>query len=151
MTRSIRLFCALLAFCVPAAAFALEATQAVKVTPLMKTSTSWNGAPIVYPSGQAQVSALIVEIAPGGETGWHEHPVPSLAYILEGDLDVIRATGEVKHLKPGDALAEVVNTLHNGRVVGEKPVKLVVFYVGVEGMALTIAHPEFQPVQGKTP
>jgi len=97
------------------------------------------------------VSALIVEIAPGGETGWHEHPVPSLAYILEGKLDVTRATGEVKHLAPGDALAEVVNTLHNGRAVGDKPVKLVVFYVGAQGKALTISHPEFQPPEGKAP
>jgi quercetin dioxygenase-like cupin family protein len=151
MTRSLRFLCAFLALGLPLSASALDATPSVKVTPLMKTTTSWNGVPIVYPAGQAQVTALIVEIAPGGETGWHEHPVTSLAYVLEGNLDVTRATGEVKHLGPGDALAEVVNTLHNGRTQGDKPVKLVVFYIGAEGKALTIAHPEFHPKEGKAP
>ncbi len=151
MNRAIRHFCTLLALGLPLSALALAATQAVKVTPLMKTTTTWAGAPIVYPPAPAEVSALMVEIMPGGETGWHEHFVPSLAYILEGNLDVTRATGEVNHLKPGDTLAEVVDTLHNGRVVGEKPVKLVVFYLGTPGKPLSRSHPEFRPAAAKAP
>lgn len=147
MPKSLRFLCILLTLCLPGFASALDATNAVKVTPLLKTTTTWNGAPIVYPEGQAEVTALVIEIAPGRDTGWHEHPVPSLAYILEGNLDVTLATGEVKHLGPGDALAEVAKTLHLGRALGDKPVKLVVFYVGAKNTALTIAHPEFQPAQ----
>ncbi|HZX30081.1 MAG TPA: cupin domain-containing protein [Rhodocyclaceae bacterium] len=147
MPKSFRLLSILLVLCLPHVALALDATAAVKVAPLLKTTTTWNGAPIVYPQGQAEVTALVIEIAAGKETGWHEHPVPSLAYILEGNLDVTLATGEVKHLGPGDALAEVANTLHQGRALGDKPVKLVVFYVGAKNTALTVAHPEFQPAQ----
>lgn len=145
MPKPLRFLTILLALCLPQFASALDATTTVKVTPLLKTDTTWSGTPIAYPVRQAEVTAIIVEIAPGGDTGWHEHPVPSLAYILEGNLEVTRATGEVKNLGPGDALVEVVNTLHHGRASGDKPVKLVVFYIGSKNTALTIAHPEFQP------
>lgn len=123
---------------------ALDATSAVTVTPLLKTTTTWDGQPIVYPEGQGEVTAFIIELAANGETGWHEHPVPSFAYILEGELEVTRRDGSVKRLKPGEALAEVVNTFHNGRALNDQPVKLVVFYTGAVGKKLTIPHPEFR-------
>src|SRR5512145_1049541 len=86
---------------------ALDATSAVTVTPLLKTTSTWDGQPIVYPEGQGEVTAFIIELAANGETGWHEHPVPSFAYIMEGELEVTRRDGSVKRLKPGEALAEV--------------------------------------------
>jgi len=119
-------------------AFALDQSAAVKVNKLMQTTSSWNGAALAYPSGQAEITALMIEIAPGGETGWHLHPVASFGYILEGELDVHLKDGSVKHLVAGQALAEVVNTLHNGRNVGKGPVKLVVFYAGATGSTLTV-------------
>ena len=69
-------------------ALALEETPAVKVTPLIKTTSSWTGKPIAYPDGQAEITAMVIEIAPGAETGWHAHPVPSFAMVLEGTLEV---------------------------------------------------------------
>ncbi|HLD66320.1 MAG TPA: cupin domain-containing protein [Pseudomonas sp.] len=119
-------------------AFALEKSAAVKVEPVLKTTTSWDGKPIEYPAGQAEITGLVIEIAPGGETGWHSHPVPSFGMILEGELEVQLKSGAVNRLKAGEALAEVVNTLHNGRNVGSVPVKLVVFYSGAVGQKLTV-------------
>ena len=122
-------------------AVALDPTAAVRVTPLLKTTTSWNGQPLAYPAGPAEITALQVEVAPGGETGWHQHPVPSFGLLLEGTLEVTLEDGQVKRLNPGDALAEVVNTTHNGRNVGAVPVKIVVFYAGTPGQSLTIKTP----------
>lgn len=124
----------------PAYTLALEATPAIKVTPLIKSTTSWNGKPIVYPQGQAEISGMVIEIAPGAETGWHGHPIPSFGMVLEGTLEVTLKDGQKKRVGPGDGLVEVVDTLHNGRNVGAVPVKLIVFYAGAVGMALT-----FQP------
>ncbi|WP_295389764.1 cupin domain-containing protein [uncultured Thiodictyon sp.] len=118
-------------------AAALDASATVQVTPLLKTTTTWNGAPLAYPSGPAEVTALLVEIAPGGETGWHRHPVPSFAFVLQGTLEVTTQEGLVHHLVAGQALAEVVNTVHNGRNVGTVPVKLAVFYAGIRGQAVS--------------
>ncbi len=110
----------------------------VKVTQLVKTTTSWDGQPIVYPGGQAEITAMIIEIAPGGQTGWHLHPVPSFGLILEGDLEIELKDGRRTKLKAGEPIVEVVNTLHNGRNIGKTPLKLVVFYAGAERGQLTV-------------
>ena len=130
----------LVAMCLsfPLDALALDKSAAVKVTQLLKTTNSWDGKPIVYPDGKAEITGLLVEIAPGAETGWHLHPVPSFGMVLEGTLEVTLKGGRVKQLQAGDVLAEVVNTSHNGRNVGNIPVKLVVFYAGAVGQSLTI-------------
>lgn len=119
------------------AAFALEESDAVSVSTILKTQTTWDGAPIVYPAGQAEVTGMLVEIAVGAQTGWHSHPVHSFAVIVQGELEVHLKNGDVKKLKAGDGLAEVVNTLHNGHNVGTTPVKLFVFYTGVVGDQLS--------------
>ncbi|MBI4291034.1 MAG: cupin domain-containing protein [Betaproteobacteria bacterium] len=117
---------------------ALEPSAQVQVSTVLKAHTSWDGKPIVYPSGKAEVSGLVVELAPGAQTGWHSHPVPSFAFILEGELEIEQRNGGVKRLKAGEAVAEVVNTFHNGRNVGTVPVRLVVFYTGMVGEKLTV-------------
>jgi quercetin dioxygenase-like cupin family protein len=129
---------AVLTLAVPACAHALDATPAIKVMPLLRATTSWNGAPIAYPQGQAEISGIVIEIAPGAETGWHAHPVPSFGMVLEGTLEVTLKDGQFKRVGPGQALVEVVGTVHNGRNIGTGPVRLVVFYAGAVGMALTV-------------
>lgn len=118
--------------------FSLEQTASVKVSTVLKTASSWDGKPIEYPQGEAEVSGMVIEIAPGGETGWHLHPVPSFAMVMAGELEVQLKDGSKKRLVPGDALAEVVNTLHNGRNLGSVPVKLVVFYIGTTNQPLSV-------------
>lgn len=131
MLRKLTLFVvAACCFCVNSVA--LEASDAVKVVPLLKTTTTWDGQSIAYPQGKAEVSAMRVEIAPGADTGWHAHSVPSFAVMLEGTLEVMLKDGRIKRLQAGDVLAEVVNTPHIGRNVGRVPARLVVFYAGVE-------------------
>lgn len=126
-------------------AWALDNSANVQVQTLLKTTQSWDGQPLHYPSGQAEITGLVVDIAPGGETGWHLHPVPSFGMLLQGTLEVTLKDGRVKRLQAGEALAEVVNTLHNGRNVGTDHVKIAVFYAGAVGMALTEKHPEAAP------
>lgn len=119
-------------------AFSIEPSAAIKVTPILKTENSWNGQPLVYPEGKAEITGMIVEIVTGAETGWHLHPVPSFGMIPEGELEVQLKDGQTKRIKAGDGLAEVVNLLHNGRNVGSVPVKLIVFYAGAVGQPFTI-------------
>ena len=129
----------------PLCAQAIEPSQTVKVTPLLKTTQSWNGAPIQYPEGQAEITSLMIEIAPGGETNWHEHPVPSFGILLEGTLEVSLRDGSKKVINPGEALAEVIATAHNGRNIGKTPLKLIVFYAGAVGKPLTVPRPDAKP------
>ena len=126
------------------AARGLDKSEAITVTQLLKTSDSWDHQPIVYPEGTPEVIGSVVEIPPGSETGWHQHSAPSFAMVLEGTLEVALKNRKVKRLQAGDALAEVVNTLHNGRNVGSIPVKLIVFYVGHVGQTLTVKQEELE-------
>ena len=82
-----------LALLLPAAAHTLEETAAIKVTPLVKATTSWNGERIAYPRGEAEITGMVIEIAPGATTGWHAHPVPSFAMVIEGTLDEAENAG----------------------------------------------------------
>jgi quercetin dioxygenase-like cupin family protein len=96
----------------------------------LSTTKTWDGAPIHYPSGTAKVTGAIHTIPPGVETGWHLHPVPCFALVLEGELVVELKDGRTKKLKAGDTLAEVIGTLHNGKNTGKVPLKIAIFYIG---------------------
>jgi quercetin dioxygenase-like cupin family protein len=113
----------------------------IELKPLLKTQIDSAGKPIVYPTGCAEVSAVHVIIPPGAQTGWHKHPVPCFAYILEGELDVQLASGETKTLKAGEAFAESVDVMHNGANKGGVPVKLVMFAAGTCGQPYAVKPP----------
>jgi quercetin dioxygenase-like cupin family protein len=117
------------------ALFAIETSETVKVTPVLKTSQSWDGALLNYPQGQAEITGVGIEIAPGGETGWHLHPVPSFGVVLQGQLEIRLKNGKKNVVKAGDALAEVVHTAHSGKNIGTEPVLLLIFYAGAVGQA----------------
>lgn len=117
----------------------------IAVTPLLKTRTDAAGKAIVYPTGSPEVTAVRVEIPPGAQTGWHKHPVPCFAYILEGELHVQIAGGETKILKAGEAYAETVDVMHNGVNQGNVPVKLVMFATGVSGQPYAVRPPTPEP------
>ena len=127
-------------------AWSIEPTETVKVTPVLKTQDNWYGDKIVYPQGTAEVTVVVVEVAPGGETGWHYHPVPSFGMLLEGGIEVEFEDGEVRQLAAGQAAAEAVNVLHNGHNRGDVPAKMVVFYTGTTDLPLTVQ----KQVQAKT-
>lgn len=54
------------------------------------------------PQGKPEITALLVEVAPGAQTGWHHHLVPNFAYMLEGTLELTLDDGRVKLLKAGE-------------------------------------------------
>lgn len=119
-------------------ALAQLAPAPVKAMPLLKTDRSWDGSALAYPAGAAEVTALLIEVAPGAETGWHHHPVPSFAYLLEGELEIRLRTGQSRRVTAGQAVAEVVDTAHNGRNPGTVPTRLVVFYIGTPSRPITV-------------
>lgn len=111
----------------------------VSVKPILKTTKTTSGDPIRYPDiADPEVQSLIVEIAPGGETGWHYHPVPAYAYILAGAIEVESETGEKRVFKAGDSFAEMVNRKHDGRVVGDEPVRIVMIVTGEAGKPFSV-------------
>jgi len=113
----------------------------VQVQENLSTTKTWDGASIQYPLGTAKVTGAIITLPPGTETGWHLHPVPCFALILEGDLVVELKDGRTKKFKAGDSFAEVTGTPHNGKNTGKIPLKIAVFYAGNTDLKNTILCP----------
>lgn len=111
----------------------------IKVTHLLQTRVDSAGHQLEYPkTGDAELTAVLVEIPVGATTGWHIHTVPCAAYMLEGEVHIELADGSQRVVKQGQAFAEVVDLLHNGRNPGPKTAKLVLFVAGKKEMAYTL-------------
>jgi quercetin dioxygenase-like cupin family protein len=109
---------------------------------LAKTSQSWNGASLpAYPSGQPMVTILRISIPAGAQLDTHSHPVINAGVLISGELTVVTKDGKTLHLKAGDPIVEVMNTLHYGINQGKAPAEIIVFYAGTVDMPITIVEP----------
>lgn len=128
---------AVIALILPAAAAADG--EAVVSTKLLQTSVTNTGDPIVYPvTDRPQVTVAIVEIAPGASTPEHKHPYPLVGYILQGTLEVTAEDGTVNVYKEGDALVEALGKNHQGRNIGDTPVRVLITVMGVADEPISV-------------
>lgn len=111
---------------------ALADAKGLTFQQLLDTVTTGDGKPLKYPEGQARVSALLVELAPGGETGLHRHPMPVVGYIVSGEVSVKAEGIPERVFKAGEAFVET-NVWHNGRNLGKEPVRILAIYLGADG------------------
>ena len=96
---------------------------------LLKTDKSWNGGSFEYPGGEPELTMLKVTIGADEETPFHCHPVPTFAYVLDGTIEVETKAGKKHTFQQGDAIMEVMDTIHRGQPVNGA-VELLVFYAG---------------------
>ncbi len=109
---------------------------------LLATSKTLRDQPITYPAvAPAKLTAGIIAIDPGAETGWHEHVVPLVAYMLEGELTVDYGPQCTHVYRQGDVIVEAIRTAHNGRNAGPGVVRLFAVFLGAEGVTDTVAVP----------
>ncbi len=125
-----------------ASAAADDAALKPTVTPVIDSTQTILGQPIAYPAGSAEITASIITVPPGGQTGWHKHAVPLFGYILEGALTVDYGDKGTHTYNAGEGLLEAMNWPHNGMNKGTVPVKILVVYAGAKGTpdAEAVAH-----------
>jgi quercetin dioxygenase-like cupin family protein len=112
----------------------LHAQQDLTVTSVMKASTTISGQTIEYPKTEKpEITALMVELQPGKESGPHLHPIPTYVQVLEGTLTVETEGGSRQTFEAGKGFLESVNVWHNGKNLGDMPVKFLVVFVGERG------------------
>jgi quercetin dioxygenase-like cupin family protein len=110
------------------------AQQAPKVSPVVKATATATGQKLQYPqTDKPEIESVLVEIAPGGESGRHMHPVPTYVYVLEGTLTVEMDQGSQREYSAGSGFLESLNTWHNGKNLGQAPLKFLVVFVSEEG------------------
>ena len=101
--------------------------------PVLQTTTTITGQPIQFPQSDAEFTAVVAEVAPGGQVGRHMHPVPLFVYILEGTLTIDMEAHGTHVFKAGQGFAEIIHSWHNGRNLEDKPVKFLIVFAGRKG------------------
>jgi len=104
---------------------------------LLKTQTSWDGGEIYYPQGKAEITAHKLRIDKGHEIRFHCHPVPTMFYLLKGELEVETKEGKKMLIKEGESVVEVMRTVHRGHEING-PVEIIVFYAGSTSIPNTV-------------
>jgi quercetin dioxygenase-like cupin family protein len=117
MIKKILLGLSVVAFAFVGAAIAQQG--AIKRTPLQKTE---------FPDGYNTVTG-IAEIPVGGTAGRHTHPGIETGYILEGEADLLIEGKPDQHLKAGDSYSIPAGAIHDAKVHGDKPLKVLGVYV----------------------
>jgi len=115
----------------------------VKVMELERTSRSWDGAELPdYPAGRPELVVKRYVFPCGSKLGWHHHPVMNYGIVQQGELTIIGLDGAEKTVRTGEAVVEMVGTVHHGENRGDKTVVLDMFYISQAGTPLAVQHPE---------
>lgn len=105
---------------------------------LLETQTTNLGQPLEYPAGNAaKITAMVVTLAPGEETGRHRHSVPLYGQVLSGQVTIDYGDfGEhgSKTYKAGQAFMEALGTWHNGHNSGDETLRILAVFMGAEGV-----------------
>ena len=112
-------------------------------TELLRTSHSWDGAQLPdYPQGCPEIVAMKYVIPAGQKLGWHHHVALNYGVLVQGELTIIGLDGKTKILREGEAIVEMVNTVHYGENRGTEPVVLYMFYATQKDTPLSVPNPE---------
>ncbi|MEP3047553.1 MAG: cupin domain-containing protein [Roseibium sp.] len=121
-----------------AAKAAEEAAQTPydKVREVFSGDKTVAGETVRFPQNNPSVRSLVVTMAPGEETEWHQHHAPLFAYILEGEITVTYEGIGKKIYRQGEGLLEAMDVTHRGKNTGEGQARiLAVFLLGDDGKA----------------
>ena len=134
---------AILTSCEEARAQDDNPVQQVSSEELIRTSKSWDGVELPdYFQGRPELVAVKYVFPAGKKLGWHHHPVMNYGILVQGELTIIGQDGKEKFVHEGEAVVEMVNTIHHGENRGNKPVILYMFYLSQKGQQLAVQHPE---------
>ena len=115
----------------------------VTSTELFRTSQSWDGAELPdYPVGRPELVARRLVFPAGCKLGLHHHPVINFGVVRQGELTIIDINGNEKTVREGEAVVEMVGTVHHGENRGDKTVILDMFYLSQKGAPLSVPHPD---------
>jgi quercetin dioxygenase-like cupin family protein len=123
--------CLFLACFLLPAGLSAGAQEKITATTLFQSTVTAAGQPIVFPKSHTEVTALMVDIPAGVDTGWHKHPWPRYAYVVSGAVTVENDAGQSKTYQAGEFFVEQINVFHHGTTT--VPTRLLVIDQDVAG------------------
>ena len=117
----------------------MRSMEQVETTELIRTSQSWDGAELPdYPQGRPELVAMKYVFPAGQRLGWHHHDVMNYGVLVQGELTIVAQDGTEKVVHEGEAIVEMVGTVHHGENRGAKPAVLYMFYISQKDRALAV-------------
>ena len=118
-------------------------TPSVVSTELIRTSQSWDGVELPdYFQGRPELVAVKYVFPAGQKLGWHHHVAMNYGVLVQGELTIIGQDGKTKVVHEGEAVVEMVGTIHHGENRGTKDCILYMFYLSQKDLPLAVQHPE---------
>ena len=112
-------------------------------TELIRTSQSWDGEELPdYFQGRPELVAVKYVFPAGQKLGWHHHVAMNYGVLVQGELTIIGLDGKTKVVHEGEAVVEMVGTVHHGENRGTKDCILYMFYLSQKDLPLAVQHPE---------
>ena len=106
---------------------------------LLKTISTWDNSEYKnLKIENPEVTVLKIIINVGEELPMHKHDLVNIAYVKKGTLTVITDENQKITLHEGECLPELIGKYHYGKNTGNKPVELIVFYIGEKGTPLSV-------------
>ena len=96
-------------------------------------------ADITAPEGEAVMAH--VEIAPGVWAGRHTHPGEEMAYVIEGEGELLVEGQNPRKVKGGDSFVVPAGLKHDLHNTGTQTFKVVAFYLVEKGKPLATPAP----------
>ena len=122
-----------------------NSSSLVETTELIRTSQSWDGAELPdYPQGRPELVVKKYVFPAGQKLAWHHHPVMNYGVLVQGELTIIAKDGTEKVVHAGEAVVEMVGTVHHGENRGSQSAILYMCYVSQEGLPLSVPNPEME-------
>jgi len=103
------------------------------------TRTIIQRADLSIPSRAAVVAH--VEIAPGARAGMHTHPGEEIAYVMEGEAELLVEGQPARTVKAGDSFVVPAGVRHDAHNTGGETFKVVAVYIVDKDKPLATAAP----------
>jgi len=119
--------------------FMTNPAYSVEKDVILKTTSTWDN--VAYKKLKIktpEVTVLKIIIDVGESLPMHKHDLVNVAYVNKGTLTVITDDNKEITLTEGECLPELIGKYHYGKNTGNKPIELVVFYLGEVGIHLSV-------------
>jgi quercetin dioxygenase-like cupin family protein len=106
---------------------------------VIRTANDWSGDKLPSYLMEAPEIALVkYTIPPQTALPIHQHPSINAAYVMSGEVTVVKEGGGERTFRKGEAIIEMVGKWHHGINRGVKPTELIVFYATARDLPLAI-------------
>lgn len=106
---------------------------------LLKTNSTWDKTKYSeLEIKEPEITVLKISLDIGEKLNMHKHDLINIAYLQKGTLTITTDNNEQITLQEGECLPELVGKYHFGQNTGNKPVELIVFYIGEINSKLSV-------------